>query len=218
MTALGVMASYVTTWPLLVLLGLGSLVSFFAFKSLRAVTGRRARILGGVLNGTALALYVLLIFGICWIYLTEMRVRFVVPEGYQGEVYVVHGVPGGVPEERSFFRTRTYRISSDGVLLSQVPVEGWTRPEYYYQSRDGKLTKIRYEWYSTIQRTPENLVNNRDVGMYFPRTASGGDSNSGCNGAADLFEIGTPAFLLSDHPEIDLSGYLAKHAAECVKH
>jgi hypothetical protein len=54
--------------------------------------------------------------------------------------------------------------------------------------------------------------------MYFPRRANGGDNYYGCNGSADLFEIGTPAFLLSRHPGIDLSAYLAKHAAQCVKH
>ncbi|MGD0799107.1 MAG: hypothetical protein ABR910_15440 [Acidobacteriaceae bacterium] len=141
LNALGAMAAYVTTWPLFVLLGLGFLVSFFAFRSLRGV---RTRILGLVLNGAALTLYALLTCFIGWQFLSATRERFILPQGYQGEVYVVHSVPGGAPPERSFFGTITYRIPSDGVLLSQVPISTYTRSEYFYESKDGKLTKIEY--------------------------------------------------------------------------
>jgi hypothetical protein len=219
LTALGAFASYVTTWPLFVLLGCGVTLCTVAARAIKNIQKRKARCFASIVNGSALALYAVLIGYAAWTRVSGTTERFILPLGYQGEVYVVHSVPGGAPEERTFFRTRTYRIPDDGVLLSQVPLDmGWTRDEYYYQSRDGKLIKIRYAWYSTIASTPANLANNRDVGMYFPRTAYGGDNNSGCTGPSDLFEIGTPAFLLSNHPQVDFSGYLAKHAAECVKH
>jgi len=218
LSALAAFAAYVTTWPLFALLGCGVLLSLLTIGAMKRVEERRARTVGNLLNGSALALYTSLIVAIGWMFFSATTERFILPEGYQGEVYVVHGVPGGVSEERSFYRTRTYRISNDGVLLIQVPLDtGRTRSEYYYQSKDGRLTKIRNAWFSTIESTPENLANHKDVGMYFPRTASGGD-HSGCNGPSDLFEIGTPSYLLSKHTQIDLSAYLARHAAACVKH
>jgi hypothetical protein len=218
LSALAAFAAYVTTWPLLVLLGCGVLLSLLTVGAMKKVEGHRARLLGNLLNGSALMLYTSLIVAISWMFLSATTERFVLPQGYQGEVYVVHGVPGGVAEERSFYRIRTYHIPNDGVLLTQVPLDtGRTRSEYRYQAKDGKLTKIRNEWYSTIQSTPDNLANTKDVGMYFPRTASGSD-NSGCTGPSDLFEIGTPSYLLSKHTRIDLSAYLARHAATCVKH
>jgi hypothetical protein len=219
LTVLAAMASVVTTWPLFVLLACGVVISIVAIQALKTVDRSKTRLLGNLLNSSALSLYLLVIVAIGWEFFSATRERFVIPEGYEGEVYLVHGVPGGKPEERSFYRTETYRIPGDGVLLSQVPMNiSGTRSEYYYESKDGKLTKIRNAWYSTIQDTPENLTNNRDVGMYFPRTAYGGDNNGGCKGPSDLFEIGTPSFLLSKRPQIDISAYLTNHAAACAKH
>jgi hypothetical protein len=218
MMALAVLAPYVTTWPLPILLACGVLISVVAMRALRRIERGKARLFGDLLNGSAFALYVLVVVAIGWDFFSATKERFIIPEDYQGEVYVVHGVAGGAGEERSFYRTETYRIPKNGVLLSQVPMNtSGTRPEYFYESNDGRLTKIKNAWYSTIQRTPENLADNKNVGMYFPRTAGGADDR-GCKWSADLFEIGTPSYLLANHPPIDLNAYLKSYSASCVTH
>lgn len=218
LAALAAFASEVTTWPLIVLVVCGVLTSVAAAQALKGIERNKARLFAGLLNGSAFALYVLIVVAVGWNFLSATRERFIVPQGYEGEVYVVHGVASGAVEERSFYRTETYRIPSDGVLLSKVPMnKAGTRPEYYYESKDGRLTRIENAWYSTIQRTPENLADNKNVGMYFPRTAGGADDR-GCKWSADLFEIGTPSYLLANHSPIDLNAYLRSHFSTCVTH
>jgi hypothetical protein len=218
LAALAAFAPEITTWPLFALVLCGVLISVASARALKGVERNKARLFAGFVNGSAFALYVLIVVAVGWNFFSATRERFIIPQGYEGEVYVVHGVPGGAPEEHSFYRTETYRIPRDGVLLSQVPMNtSGTRPEYLYESKDGKLTKIKNAWYSTIQRTPANLADNKNVGMYFPRTAGGADDR-GCKWSADLFEIGTPSYLLANHPPIDINAYLKSYSASCVTH
>jgi hypothetical protein len=86
-----------------------------------------------------------------------------------GEIYVVHGVTDGEPEKRIFTEI-TYRIPREGILRTQAPIiRGLATTAYYYVRDDGTLERIRYAWYRTIARTPDNLANDKDIGILFPR-------------------------------------------------
>jgi hypothetical protein len=93
-------------------------------------------------------------------------------------------------------------------------VHNLTRTEYYYELRDGTLQRIQYEWYSTIERTSENLANDRDIGVFFPRSGHFYDP-AGCSIEYDEIYLGTKAGILSNPKELDLSSYLHSHPAAC---
>jgi len=48
----------------------------------------------------------------------------------------------------------------------------WTRTEYDYQMETWSPERIRNFWPTTIHPTAENLANDRDIGVFFPRTGT----------------------------------------------
>jgi hypothetical protein len=101
------------------------------------------------------------------------------------------------------------------VLRVQEPmVRSWTRTEYDYQTDTGRLERIRNFWPTTIHRTPENLADDRDVGVFFPRTGKFTDS-TGCSVEYQLFYVGTKAHLLTKYKQLDITAYLRQHPAAC---
>jgi len=213
--ALGAFAAYVTTWPLLVLLPVSLTLSITGLWIARKAPSGKARWICFVLNGCALTIPTSVTLYIGTLFLGATREKYIIPVGYKGDIYVIHGIPGGKPLEKMFWGV-TYRIPSDGVLLTQAPtVHNFTRTKYYYELGDGTLRRIEYEWYSTVGDTPGNRANNRDIGMYFPRSGSINDP-SGCQFEYDEIYVGTMADILSNPKEKDLSSYLREHPATCT--
>jgi hypothetical protein len=207
-------AAYVTTWPMFALLPVVLTLSIIGLKLARKNPSKTARWTGYLLNGCALAVPAVVAALVGTLFVSATKEKYIIPSAYEGEIYVVHDVANGQPPEKSFWGT-TYRIPKDGVLLTQAPMShNFTRTTYYSELKDGSLRRIRSEWYSTIERTPENLANDRDIGMYFPRTGSFTDA-AGCRIEYDEIYVGTKADILSNPRELDLSSYLRSHPAVC---
>ena len=109
-----------------------------------------------------------------------------------------------------------YRIPLDGILRTQEPeIPGWTRTKYYYEKQDGSLELIQNLWLTTVHRKPENLADDKDIGVYFPRTGTFTDS-SGCSVRYEQFYVGTKAHLLSKYKGNDLVHYVRDHPGACT--
>jgi hypothetical protein len=208
-------AAYVTSWPLFVLLLVGLALSVVGLLVAKRTDSRVPRNLGLVINGATLLLHSTIIVGLIGIFIGIQRERFLIPEGYQGDIYVIHSVEDGEPEQR-MFRQVTYHIPPDGILRTQGPLErGLTRSTYYYQHRDGTLERIRYTWLTTVHRTPENLADDKDFGVFFPRTGNTWSSDTRCSIVFEQFYVGTKANLLSGYQQKDLGRYLREHPSKC---
>lgn len=213
MLALAVIAPYISTWPLFCLLGIGVILSFLGLRLARKVQSRQSRIIGYLVTGCVLAVHIVVVLGILALVATSVEERFIISDGYKGDVYVIFNASNGTPVEKSFWGY-TYRIPEDGVLLTQgAMVRRWTRDKYYYKKSGGNLTRIPNFWPSTIQSTPENLANEKDLGIYFPRTGMG--DFAGCQIEYEQFYVGTKADLLKNYKEKDLARYLREHSMEC---
>jgi hypothetical protein len=213
--AFGAFAAYVSGWPVAVLLFSGGALSVIGIMVGRKTTSRVPRILGFFINGSTLALHSIIILGTIAILIGVQRERFIIPDGYQGDIYVVHSVENGEPEKRTFGQV-TYRIPLDGILRTQVPLKrGLTMTTYYYEHRDGTLERIRGNWPTTVHKTPENLKNYKDLGVFFPRTGSMLSSSAKCSVQFQQFYVGTKAYLLSEYKQKDLGLYLREHPIAC---
>ena len=217
MLALAVLAPQISTWPLSILLFLGIALSITGLKFAKAVVSRASRRAASFINGCALAFNLLLILGIATIFFRSTKERFLIPNGYKGDIYVLYSTRDG----ESLSKTRrevTYRIRQDGILLTRDPIpRGSTRTEYYYERTDGSLERIRNFWPTTVHPTPENLANDKDVGVFFPRNGEFTDYSTKCSVQFDQFYVGTKAHLLSKYKEIDLGRYVRDHPGSCVK-
>jgi hypothetical protein len=208
-------AAEIPGWPLLTLLSVGEIFSLAGVLVARRVESRKLRSFGLIANAPTLAFHSIIWVGLAILFIRVPRERFLIPDGYMGDIYVIHGVAEGKPEVRSS-REVTYRIPQDGILLTQAPMNrGFARSLYYYERSDGALKRIWNEWNTTIQRTPENIANKKDVGIFFPRTGSGQYGSESCSIEYDEFSIGTPAYLLSRSRAKDLTPYLKEHLARC---
>jgi hypothetical protein len=208
-------ATEVPGWPLLTLLSISEIFSLAGVLVARRMESRKLRSFGLIVNAPTLAFHSIILMGLAILFIRIPRERFLIPDGYMGDIYVIHSVAEGEPEVRTS-REVTYRIPRDGILLTQAPMNrGFTRSLYYYERGDGRLERIWNEWNTTIQRTPENVANNKDVGIFFPRTGSGQYGSEGCSIEFDEFSIGTTAYLLSQNRETDLTLYLKEHLARC---
>jgi len=213
--ALAVLAPEISGWPLYILLPLGLALSVLGLRFAKGVASRASRRIACLVNGCALVLDLVIVCGFAALFISSTKEQFLIPNGYKGDVYVVYGASDG----ESLNKTRwavTYRIPKDGVLRVQGPMpRTWARTEYDYQMEAGSLERIRNFWPSTIHPTAENLANDRDIGVYFPRTGSFTDPK-GCSVEYQLFYVGTKAHLLTKYKQIDISAYLQDHPVECT--
>ncbi len=195
------------------LLPIGVVLSVIGLRLAKNLPSIRARRLGYFLNACGLTPPVLVIIGIAALFLTVPEERFIIPDGYNGNIYVIYGAANGERQQRTLRRV-IYRIPQSGILVTQAPMNrGLTRPTYFYEQSGGKLQRIRSNWPTTIQPTRENLTNEREIGVYFPRTGS--LDEFGCS--YEQFYIGTKAHLLTKYRKPDLFGYLHEHPAECKR-
>jgi hypothetical protein len=214
MVALAALAPVVDGRTLYILWPISLALSVTGLWFTKTVASRNSRRIGFVINGCVLAFDLLIVLGVAKVFLGGVNERFLIPDGYKGDVYVVHGARDG----ESFNKTGsgvTYRIPGDGILRTKDSMlHGATRTEYYYERKDGSLERIRNFWPTTIHQTPENLANDRDIGVFFPRTGSFTDSK-GCAVQFELFYVGTKAHLLSEYRPTGLGAYVRDHPEAC---
>jgi hypothetical protein len=191
--ALAAFAAGVTTWPLFVLFAMGSVLTAISLLLARSVPTKRKRRLGYVVNGGPLLIYcaVLVIGASIWLHTT--RRLFLVPAGFQGNLYVVHALDHGQRVRKNYHRT-TYLFSNDGVLETKDPAPTAFSDEYAYVYPDGHLQKLGDAGPGTLPDTPENRANTTEVVTYFGRSLTPSGPND-C--AMEEISIGTRSFLLS---------------------
>jgi len=207
--ALGAFAAYVSGWPIFVLLFVGAILSVIAILVGKQISYAPSRVMSFFINGGTLALHSVIILAILVILAKVQRQRFIVPEGYQGDIYVIHSRRCGEPEKRTFWQV-TYRIPPDGILETQAPVHrGLSTSAYYYEQQDGSLERIGGFWPTTA-----HLSDTKDFGVYFPRSGSVW-SGAGAPVEFDEFYVGTKAHLLSGYKPSDLGAYLREHTLDC---
>jgi hypothetical protein len=216
MLALAVLAPEISDWPVYIFLIVGLALSVTGLRFTKGVVSRTSRRITFGVNGCALAFDLLVMFGLATAFFGSTKERFLIPDGYKGDVYVVYGARDG----ESLSKTRegvTLRIPQDGVLRTRDPMPlGWTRTQYYYERQNGSLERIRNFWPTTIHRTPENLANDKDIGVFFPRNGTLTNSTA-CSVHFEQFYVGTKAHLLSKYRETDLGHYLRDHPGACSK-
>jgi hypothetical protein len=201
-------AAYVVTWPLFVMFPISVAFSSSGLWLARKCKSAKARWLGYLLNGLPLVvpLYILFIVGETIIHMD--RARYIVPEGYQGYVYILHGFPNGVPEEKHRWEV-TYRIPGDGVLASQTPQpEGFRETRYFYQLRDGSLKRIPSTDFAAQDRNPEIVAFPND-----PETDGYGEASesSNCHVQYEWFHIGTGSARAAEPQWKELAAWLHAH-------
>lgn len=216
MLALAAIAPEISVWPLFTATSIGLVLSIVALWLTRRLTTRWWRISGYVLHGCIFAINLAIVLGMAALYFGSVTEKFVIPEGYIGDVYVIFNSPGGAPEVSTPWQV-TYVIPADGILRTRgsTPPD-FTRSEYFYRRKDGTSEKIRNFWPTTIPETPENLSNDSDIGIFFPRTGTLTYSNV-CSVQFEQFYVGTKAFLLTNYKEKDLSEYFQEHPDACTR-
>jgi hypothetical protein len=205
--ALSVLAPEISSWQLLTLLAIGVPISVVGLWLTRNRGSGVWRWLGLIINGAAILLYAAVIIGIGVVLIKTTNRRFIIPEGYKGDVYIFYSDPTGKPATHE--ASITFRLPGDGILFITAPMTGgWTRDEYYFQNTDGTQRRIENLWSTTVQRSPENLANDQDIGIFSPRSGTIGDS-TGCTVKYEEFYVGTKAYLLS--------GYAGKDTNQILK-
>lgn len=205
-----IMAPEISSWPLMIVVAVGLTLSVFGLGLTRRITSRSERVAGYALHGFVFGINLVIVGSMAALYLGSTTEKFFIPEGYNGDVYVIYNAPDGVAAQTGR-RQVTYVIPPDGILRVQQPMSSsFTRSEYFYQHPDGALERIRSYWPTTIHKTPENLSNDRDIGVYFPRTGT-----EGCSIQFQQFYVGTKAFLLTRYHEKNLSDYVREHPGLC---
>ncbi len=214
LVALSVLAPEISTWPIVATLVCGVSLSVAALLYARKVRPGRSRIFSNVLNGSAMSLHVIVIGLFLSLFLSATSETYIIPASYQGDIYVIFDTPDGEPAQTGYHKV-TYHIPSDGILRTRMLMpQSWTHTEYFFRSSDGSLHRINNLWLTTIQKTPENVANTTDVGVFFPRSGSTADVN-GCPVRFHEFYVGTKANLLTAYKERDLYPYLHQHPMNC---
>lgn len=220
LSALVAFAAYVSGGPLLSALLIGATLSIIGLALAKRGQSSLSRRACYVASGLALTVHSLIIAGLVWTIFGGHQVRYVIPEGYLGDVFVIHNAVNGEPEVRTG-KAITYRIPRTGILsVKAPPYRGAERDFYYYERADGSLQRITNEWLSTIPRTPENLADNREIGIFFPSTGNltlAPNTPSECRVEYEQFYVGTKAYLLSGYKKQDLAPYLRENPANCSK-
>ena len=148
-----------------------------------------------------------------------------IPAGFVGEVYIIFGVADGVAPEYRDGR-RIYRISEDGILRTQFPPTGWSRPSYSYISSDeAEASSIPQGPSGTIHDTAENRSSGqveilRSImggrGAPVPGRPGSFSSNAPCSVKYASYFVGTRSQFLDHTSRFDISEYLDRKPVQCV--
>jgi hypothetical protein len=192
LSVLAAFAAGVTEWPVAALLVAGVVLSAVSWPLTKRVPSRRKRWFGRALNGSACAVYVLVLVTVAGMLLHATRRRFLVPAGFQGELVLVHAPNHGEKGRKGLLRT-TYEFPSSGILITPDPAPtGLFSDQYEYIYPNGRLQRLGDAGPGTLQDTPENRANTHEVVTYFGRSSSGGAHNC----STEEISIGTRALLL----------------------
>jgi len=216
MMGLAIIAPEIPPWPLFTALGMSAPLSLAGLIMVRKVAPSRSLILYAI-NGCGLALNLLVIGSIAAIVIGETKEQFLIPEGYKGDVYVVYGKENCEPltVQEGWV---TYRIPRNGILRVCATLDhGWTKTYYYYEAPNGVRQPIRGFWPTTIHPTADNLGNDSEFGVYFPR---GGRTtvSPGCSVEFQRFYVGTKHHFLTTYSPMtayDFNEYLREHPVGC---
>lgn len=198
LNVLAAFAAGVTEWPAAVLLGVGFVLAVISWPLTRKIPSKRKRWRGYALNGGAFAVYALVLVTVTGMWLHATRRRFLVPAGFQGELFLVHAPKQGEKGRKGLFRT-TYQFPNSGVLITQDPAPaGLFSDQYEYSYQDGHRQKLRDAGPGTLPDTTENRGNTREVVTYNPRDTS---PRRATDCSIEEISVGTRAFLLSRRSE-----------------
>lgn len=192
LVALGGFAAGVNETPTIVLFFVGVVISAASFFLIRRLSSSKARRTAYLLNTGPALVYGVLLFAAAKLWFSVTRRLFLVPAGFQGQLYVVHAA-NGAPRPRPYLR-KTYLFATDGTLYTSEPPPGLFDDEYSYIYPDGHSEAIRDAGPGTLPDTPENRANQHEVLTYMPTTSSSGAPGDCVD---EEIMIGTPAFLLS---------------------
>jgi hypothetical protein len=137
-----------------------------------------------------------------------------IPQGYSGEVFILHQVAAGEPMVREGW-SRIYRIPTGGVLRSRTDAnEGWGMPRFFYLAADGRRERITGYSAVTIADTPENL-NDPEVGIYGRTVGVLFDRVHRCPVRYEKYFVGTKRQFraMTDAGDGLIRRYLATHYA-----
>jgi 2-amino-4-hydroxy-6-hydroxymethyldihydropteridine diphosphokinase len=224
--ALAAFAAGIEPWATNTIRGLffaGMVLAILALRSsrrVRSVTKRRVMLM---LNALPLILYGLALAWFFNVTLHTTRRHIILPEGFQGEVYLMHIPHQGVIGEKHHFYT-TYAVPGDGILVTSDPApSSWFEDTYMYREPNGQLKTLHDFPPGTMPDTPQNRANNTTFGVYFPRTGpttvflnGPGRSQFACSANFDEVWVGTPATLLRHYRSTDIEAYLKAHPELCM--
>jgi len=193
-------AAGVETWPLWTCLGIGFLLTGICWKLAKGLGSARHRFWGCLLNTGALAVYSLFVVSIATLWFHTTRRLFLVPAGFQGDLFVVHDPTSSGKGHRHHLRT-VYRFPNDGVIVVSDPAPSFFSDRYEYLYSDGHTIEIADAGPGTLPNTAENRANTREVVTYFGRTIYSGEHPQ-C--PVEEISIGTRAFLLAQRTESPL--------------
>jgi len=140
-----------------------------------------------------------------------------IPQGYSGEVFILHRVGAGEPMVREGW-SRLYRIPTGGVFRSSTDEnEGWGKPRFFYLGADGRRERITGYWAASIADTPENR-NDPEVGIHGRTAGVLFDRAHRCPVRYEKYFVGTKRqlFAMTDAGEGLILRYLATHYA-CLR-
>ena len=120
---------------------------------------------------------------------------YLIPKRTEGYVYIFHNVPTG-EKDRTINDETIFTIPASRILVTQnqaVPYASVVA--YFLVTNDGK--RIRLDIVAgSINRTPENLADNRPV-VFGLATATSSGPDFPCEVRYETFYVGTPALLLA---------------------
>jgi hypothetical protein len=216
MLLLAVIAPEISGWPLVILLPISFVLSIMGLRFAKTAASHVSRWVAFIVNAVALAVVSLIVLSLAAMFFASANETLLIPDGYKGDVYVLYGARDGEVLNKTMWRV-IYRIPADGILRTQeTQIPHWTRTKYYYEKRDGSLERIQNLWPTTVHPTPENLADDKDFGVYFPRTGTFTDS-TGCSVQYQQFYVGTKAHLLSKYKENNLVRYVRDHPGTCTR-
>ena len=181
----------------------------------RRAEAKVGQVLALIINACVFPVFLLLFIVQSAFFLGTTKQRYLIPKDYQGDVVIIHNVPTGTAPERTHWEV-TYRIPPSGVLEVQDRQHtGLYRMEYDFVSPDGRIESVPYVWASAIPETPENLADDRDIGVYVPSEGAS-QEQAGCIIDYEQFYVGTKAAVLKNYKERDFSEYARQHPEVCV--
>jgi hypothetical protein len=147
----------------------------------------------------------ILLFGSRYVWARPEPEVFTFPDGFVGDVYVIHDSVWGRPIPTPG-GTRRYDFAPSGILVTSSPgVRGWLDQRYYYRGADSTESQIRTTWDATIEDTEENR-RDTTVGVYFLHWGTRQEAD--CTVAYMSFFVGRKADVLEDRGVDGLERYV----------